>query len=151
MASQEGIGRTYTCLCQRAIGQVVCADLKLLETTEGLSQNSAILVLLHDYGQFWGAYIMGIWCHDTNIVIYVMSGLVRVWFITLLAGFPHLWPLVTHLFAPYKTPLFDFRTVIDTVFAHLPSYTTWMLHSGWSSIRNSIHEQHQEMLAQLVR
>jgi hypothetical protein len=60
MACQEGIGRTYTCLCQRENGQVVCADVKLLGTTEGLSQNSAILVCLHEYGWFLGAYIMGI-------------------------------------------------------------------------------------------
>jgi hypothetical protein len=60
MASQEGIGRTYTCLCQKENGQAVCVDVKLLGTTEGVSQNSAILVLLHDYGQFLGAYIIGI-------------------------------------------------------------------------------------------
>jgi hypothetical protein len=60
MASQEGIGRTYKCLCQRANGQAVCVDVKLIGTTEGLSQNSAILVLLHKYGRFLGAYIMGI-------------------------------------------------------------------------------------------
>jgi hypothetical protein len=59
MASQEGIGRTYTCLCQRENGQVVCVDVKLLGTTEGLIQNSDILVLLHEYGRFFGAYIMG--------------------------------------------------------------------------------------------
>jgi hypothetical protein len=56
MASQEGIGRTYTCLCQKVNGQAVY----VLETTEGLSQNSAILVLLHEYVCFLGAYIMGI-------------------------------------------------------------------------------------------
>jgi hypothetical protein len=39
VASQEGIERTYTCLCQRASGQAVCVDVKLLGTTEGLSQN----------------------------------------------------------------------------------------------------------------
>jgi hypothetical protein len=78
MASQEGIGRTYTCLCQRKNGQAVCVDVKLLGTTEGLSQNSAILVLPHEYGRFLGAYIMGIWCHGTTIVIYVMSGSTRV-------------------------------------------------------------------------
>jgi hypothetical protein len=60
MASQEGIGRTSTYLCQRENGQVVCVDVKLLGTTEGLSQNSAFLVLLHEYGRFLGAYIMGI-------------------------------------------------------------------------------------------
>jgi hypothetical protein len=72
MASQEGIGRTYTCLCQRANRQAVCVDVKLLGTTEGLSQNSAILILLHEYGRFLGAYIMGILYYGTNIVIYVM-------------------------------------------------------------------------------
>jgi hypothetical protein len=29
-------------------------------TTEVLSQNIAILVLMHEYGRFLGAYIMGI-------------------------------------------------------------------------------------------
>jgi hypothetical protein len=42
MASEEGIGMTYTCLCQRTDGQAVCVDVKLLGTTEGLYQNSAI-------------------------------------------------------------------------------------------------------------
>jgi hypothetical protein len=60
MASQEGIGRTYTYLCQRANDQAIWVDVKLLGTIEGLSQNSAILVLLHEYGRFLGAYIMGI-------------------------------------------------------------------------------------------
>jgi hypothetical protein len=60
MASQEGIRKTYTCLCQRANGRAVCVDVKLFGTTEGLYQNSATLVLLHDYGRFLGAYIMGI-------------------------------------------------------------------------------------------
>jgi hypothetical protein len=58
--SQEGIGRTYTCLCHRANGHTVCVDVKLLGTTEGLIQNSVILVLLHEYGQVLGAHIMGI-------------------------------------------------------------------------------------------
>jgi hypothetical protein len=44
MSSQEGIGRTYTCLCQRANGQAVCVDMKLFGTTEGLSQNSGFWV-----------------------------------------------------------------------------------------------------------
>jgi hypothetical protein len=78
MASQEGIGRTYTCLCQRTDGQAVCVDVKLLGKTEGLYQNSAILVLLREYGQFLGACIIGICCYGTNIVIYVMPGSVRV-------------------------------------------------------------------------
>jgi hypothetical protein len=78
MDSQEVIGRTYTCMCQRADYQAVCVDVKLIGTTEGLSQNSAILVLLHEYGRFVGAYIMGILCHSTNIVIYVMPGSLRV-------------------------------------------------------------------------
>jgi hypothetical protein len=60
MASQEGIRKTYTCLCQRTNGQTVCVDVKLLGTTEGIYQNSAILVLLHEYGRFFGAFIMGI-------------------------------------------------------------------------------------------
>jgi hypothetical protein len=58
--NNKGIGRNYTCLCQRANGQSVCVYVKLLGTTEGISQNSAILVLLHEYGKFLGAYIMGI-------------------------------------------------------------------------------------------
>jgi hypothetical protein len=60
MASQEGIRKTYTCLCQRSNGQAVCVDVKLRGTTEGIYQNSATLVLLHEYGRFLGAYIMGI-------------------------------------------------------------------------------------------
>jgi hypothetical protein len=60
MASQEGIRKIYTCLCQRTDGQSVCVDVKLLGTTEGLYQKSAFLVLLHEYGQMLGAYIMGI-------------------------------------------------------------------------------------------
>jgi hypothetical protein len=60
MDSQEGIGSTYTCMCQRTDGQVVCVDMKLRGATEGLYQNSAILVLLHEYGPFLGACIMGI-------------------------------------------------------------------------------------------
>jgi hypothetical protein len=78
MASWEGIERNYTYMCQRSNGQAVCVDVKLLGTTEGLSKNSAILVLLHDYGRFLGAYIMGIWCYGTNIGIYVISGSMRV-------------------------------------------------------------------------
>jgi hypothetical protein len=60
MDSQEGIGRTYTCPCQRTDDQAVCVDVKLLGTMEGLSQNSSILLLLHDYGRFLGAYTIGI-------------------------------------------------------------------------------------------
>jgi hypothetical protein len=60
MASQEGIGKTHTCLCQRTDGQAVFVDVTLLGTTEGIYQNSAILVLLHEYGRILGAYIMGI-------------------------------------------------------------------------------------------
>jgi hypothetical protein len=60
MASQEGIRKTYTCQCQRTNGQAVCVDVKLLGTTEGLYQNSAILVLLYEYDRLLGAYIMGI-------------------------------------------------------------------------------------------
>jgi hypothetical protein len=47
-------------MCQRTNGQAVCVDVKLLGTAEGLYQNSAILVLLHEHGRFLGAYIMGI-------------------------------------------------------------------------------------------
>jgi hypothetical protein len=42
MASQEGIGRIYTCLCHRANGQAVYVDVKLPGTTEGLIQTSVI-------------------------------------------------------------------------------------------------------------
>jgi hypothetical protein len=58
MASQEGIRKTYICLRQRTNVQAVFVDVKLLGTTEGLYQNSAILVLLHAYGRFLGAFIM---------------------------------------------------------------------------------------------
>jgi hypothetical protein len=60
MASQEGIRKIYTCLCQRKNDQAVCVDVNLLGTTEGLYQNSANLVLLHEYGRFSGACIMSI-------------------------------------------------------------------------------------------
>jgi hypothetical protein len=60
MASQKGIRKTYKCLCQRTDYQAVCVEVKLLGTIEGLYQNSAILVLLHEYGRFLGAYITGI-------------------------------------------------------------------------------------------
>jgi hypothetical protein len=90
MASQEGIGKTYTCPCQITNGQAVYVDVKLSGTTEGLYQNNAILVFLHEYGQILGAYIMGILYYGTSIVIYLMPGSVRVCSITLLAGFPYL-------------------------------------------------------------
>jgi hypothetical protein len=38
---------------KEANGQAVCVDVKLLGTTEGLYQNSANIVLLHEYGRFW--------------------------------------------------------------------------------------------------
>jgi hypothetical protein len=60
MDSQEGIRKIYKCLCQRTNGQAVYVDVKLLGTTEGLYQNSDMLVLLHEYGRFLGACIMGI-------------------------------------------------------------------------------------------
>jgi hypothetical protein len=60
MDSQEGIRKTYTCMYQRTNVQAVCVYMRLLGTTEGLYQNSATLVLLHEYGRFLGAYIMGI-------------------------------------------------------------------------------------------
>jgi hypothetical protein len=78
MASQEGNAKTYACLCQRADDHSVCVDVKLLGTTYCLYKNSAILVLLHEYGQILGAHIMGIWYHGTKIVIYLMPGSVRV-------------------------------------------------------------------------
>jgi hypothetical protein len=58
--------------------KAVCVDVKLLGTTEGLSQNSAMLVLLHEYVRFW---VHTSWAYDVmaqNIVIYVMPGFVRV-------------------------------------------------------------------------
>jgi hypothetical protein len=60
MASWEGIERTYTCMCQRSNAQAICVDVKLLGTTEGISQTNDILVLMHDYSRVLGAYIMGI-------------------------------------------------------------------------------------------
>jgi hypothetical protein len=60
MASQEGIGRTDTFLCQRANGQDVYVDVKLSGSTEGLIQSSAALVLLHEYDWSLGADIMGL-------------------------------------------------------------------------------------------
>jgi hypothetical protein len=60
MSSQEGIRNTYTYLFQRTNGQAVGVDVKLLGTTEGLYQNSATLLLLHEYGRFLGVCIMGI-------------------------------------------------------------------------------------------
>jgi hypothetical protein len=60
MTSQEGIRKIYTCLCQRTNGQAICLDVKLPGTTEGIYQNGAILVLLHEYGRFLGACIIGI-------------------------------------------------------------------------------------------
>jgi hypothetical protein len=60
MASQEGIRKTYTCLCQRTNGQAVCVDVKLLGTAEHLSQDSVFLVVMHEYGRFLGACIMDI-------------------------------------------------------------------------------------------
>jgi hypothetical protein len=60
MACQEGIRKIYTSLCQGTNDQSVCVDVKLLGTTEGLYQNSDILVLLHEYGRLLGACIMGI-------------------------------------------------------------------------------------------
>jgi hypothetical protein len=47
-------------MCQRATGQAICVDVELLGTAEGIIQNSAMLVLLHEYGRFLGTYIMGI-------------------------------------------------------------------------------------------
>jgi hypothetical protein len=41
-------------------GQAFCVDVRPLGTTEGIYQNSAILVLLHECGRFLGAYIIGI-------------------------------------------------------------------------------------------
>jgi hypothetical protein len=78
MASQEVILKTYTCLCQTANGQAVCVEVKLLGTTEGLYQNSSNLLLLHEYGRFLGAYIMGILYYGKHILIYLMLGSVRV-------------------------------------------------------------------------
>jgi hypothetical protein len=60
MASQEGIGKTYICLCQRINGRAVYVDVRPIGTTEGIYQNSALLVILHEHGRFLGAYIMGI-------------------------------------------------------------------------------------------
>jgi hypothetical protein len=60
MVSWEGIESIHKCLCQRLDGQAICVDMKLSGTTEGIIQNSAILVLLYEYVRVLGAYIMGI-------------------------------------------------------------------------------------------
>jgi hypothetical protein len=33
MASQEGIGKTYTCLCKRTDVHAICVDVKVFGTT----------------------------------------------------------------------------------------------------------------------
>jgi hypothetical protein len=53
MASQAGIGRTYTCLCQRIDGHAVCVDVKLLGTTEGLSQKVLFKYSCMSMAGFW--------------------------------------------------------------------------------------------------
>jgi hypothetical protein len=116
MASQEGIGRTDTCMCQRANGPAVCVDVKLLGTIEGLSQNSAILVLLHKYGRFFGCIY-----HGHMISWHKHSDICDVW---LCEGVIYHTPgeipsLMIHLFLPIRLPYFHFRTVIDTICAHL--------------------------------
>jgi hypothetical protein len=63
MASWGGI--------ERESGHGICVDVRLFVTTSGITQTSAILVLLHEYARVFGAYTMGILCHGTNIVIYV--------------------------------------------------------------------------------
>jgi hypothetical protein len=50
--------RTHTCMCQRENGQAIFADLKLLGTTAGISQTSAMLVILYEYDRVVGAYVM---------------------------------------------------------------------------------------------
>jgi hypothetical protein len=57
---KKGLERPIHVCAKEPNGQAVCVDVKLLGTTEGLYQNSAILVLLHEYGRFLGASIMGI-------------------------------------------------------------------------------------------
>jgi hypothetical protein len=57
MTSQEGIRKIYTCLCQQKKSQAVCIDVKLLGTTEGIYQNSDILVLLHEYDWFFWVHV----------------------------------------------------------------------------------------------
>jgi hypothetical protein len=141
MASPEGSRNTYTCLCQRTNVQAVCVDVKLLGTTEGLYKKSATLVLLHKYGRFVGAYIMGIWYCGTHIMIYLMLGSVRVWSITLLTGFPHLWPLMDHL-SPH---LLDFSALLRTNIDTFTSYMTWKLHTEtteWKTVYRNINKKY---------
>jgi hypothetical protein len=75
---KKGLERPIHVCAKEPNDQAVCVDVRLLGTTEVIYQNSAILVLLHEYGPFLGACIMGILYYGTKIVIYVMSGYVRV-------------------------------------------------------------------------
>jgi hypothetical protein len=56
----KGLERPIHVCAKRTNGQAVCVDVKILGTTEGIYQNSAILVLLHEYGRVLVACIMGI-------------------------------------------------------------------------------------------
>jgi hypothetical protein len=49
-------------MCQRTNGQAGSVDVKLLGTTEGLYQNSAILVLMYEYGWFFWVHVS--WAYD---------------------------------------------------------------------------------------
>jgi hypothetical protein len=57
---KKGLERPIHACAKEPNGQAVCVDVQLLGTTEGLYQNSAILVLLHEYDRFLGACIMDI-------------------------------------------------------------------------------------------
>jgi hypothetical protein len=57
---KKGLERPIHVCAKEPNVQAVCVYVKLLGTTEGLYQNSANLVLLHEYGRFLCAFIMEI-------------------------------------------------------------------------------------------
>jgi hypothetical protein len=57
---KKGLERPIHVCAKELNGQAVSLDMKLLGTTEGLYQNSANIVLLHEYGRFVGAFIMDV-------------------------------------------------------------------------------------------
>jgi hypothetical protein len=50
---KKGLERHIHACAKEPNSQAVCVDVELLGTTEGIYQNSANLVLLHEYGRFW--------------------------------------------------------------------------------------------------
>jgi hypothetical protein len=53
MASQEGIRKIYTCLCQRTDGQAVFVGVTLLGTTEGLTKTVLFQYSCMSMSEFW--------------------------------------------------------------------------------------------------